>query len=151
QPTAEDSSTLERDLSLWLTLCREYAEEYLGVEEAEGAAGGALSFTEDEAYASLYAAYELGAGPGSVLGLGLDPLTLCPELVTVAVVDAAVFDELFGAIPIENSEGSMRGAKMKGGQVVGYAFDERSVLNLLTAERLSPATTAALTRAWEFR
>jgi hypothetical protein len=151
QPTADDEMTIIRDLSLWLTLCREYAEEYLGTEEAEGRAGIALSYDDDEPYCSINTAYSLGAIQIYVLGLGLDPLTLCPELVTVAVVDSEVFDELFREMVMQNSEGLLRGAQIRGGRIVGYPFNERTIQGLLASERLSPAGRAALSRAWELK
>ena len=58
QPTADEKPVAKRDCSPWLTLCREYAEEFLGVEEAQGAAGVALSYEHDKPYSELMLAYK---------------------------------------------------------------------------------------------
>jgi hypothetical protein len=149
QPTADDEMAVERDLSLWLTLCREYAEEFLGVEEALGDAGIALSYDDDEPYAAINAAYKTGALRVYVVGLGLDPLTLCPELVTIALVDPVVFDELFADMVLKNTEGSMRGAKLRAGRIIGYPFTPAGIESIISISRLSPAARAALSRAWD--
>jgi hypothetical protein len=39
------------------------------------------------------------------LGLGVDPLTFAADLLTAVVIDAEVFDELFGSVAGSNAEG----------------------------------------------
>jgi hypothetical protein len=151
QPTSDDRETARRDGSPWLTLCREYAEEFLGVEEAQGAAGVALSYTHDQPYAAINDAYRSGTLRIFVCGLGLDPLTLCPELVSVACFDADAFDQIFGDMVVRNSEGYIRGKEMRSGRVVGYDFTSQTVSDLLASKRLSPAAQAALSVAWRVR
>lgn len=151
QPTAQDPSTIERDLSLWLTLCREYAEEFLGTPEASGEDGVALSYFEDEPYASINIAYSLEKIRVFVLGMGTDPLTLCPEVVTASIIDGDTYDEIFEDIQTENDEGRMRGERMLGGKIVGYPFTEKGVSELLLRTDLSPATRAGLETAWRNR
>ena len=41
------------------------------------------------------------------LGVGLDPLTLAGEILTVLVIDAEVFDEIFANVVAWNSEGDI--------------------------------------------
>ncbi|MBX7451924.1 hypothetical protein GR927_28375 [Mycolicibacterium sp. 3033] len=151
QPAADDNATIGRDLSPWLTLCREYAEEYLGVEEAQGNVGVALSYDEDQPYSSINAAYQAGMLKISVLGLGLDPLTLCPELVTVAIVEPETFDDLFENLTLRNNEGFMRGAKVSGGKLTGFPFDAQTINGFLERGNLAPAARAALVRGRAFR
>jgi len=151
QPTSDDRQIARRDCSPWLTLCREYAEEFLGVEEAQGAAGVALSYTHDQPYAAINNAYEDGSFRVLVCGIGLDPLTLCPELVAISCIDASVFDSLFHDLVVRNSEGFIRGKEMRAGRVVGYDFSSQTVSDLLASKRLSPAAYAALSRAWKLR
>ena len=45
------------------------------------------------------------------LGLGVDPLTYATDLLTVAVIDSRVFDELFSLDPRGNDEGSVLAAR----------------------------------------
>ena len=45
------------------------------------------------------------------LGLGVDPLTYATDLLTVAVIDSWVFDELFSQEPRGNAEGSVLAAR----------------------------------------
>ena len=151
QPTADDHFTVQRDCSPWLTLCREYAEEYLGLEEARGPAGAALSYEEDEPYSSLMRAYEDARLQIFACGLGLDPLTLCGELVTIARVEESTFDEVFADLVVHNTEGTLRGRRVVKGRIEGFPFTEDSVREFLASDRLSPAARAALTVAWKCR
>jgi hypothetical protein len=151
QPTSDDRETERRDCSPWLTLCREYAEEFLGVEEAQGAAGVGLSYIHDQPYAAINDAYRSGTLRIFVCGLGLDPLTLCPELVSIACFDADAFDRIFGDLVVRNNEGFIRGKEMRSGRVVGYDFTSQTVSDLIASKRLSPAAQAALSAAWATR
>jgi hypothetical protein len=151
QPTADDQATVIRDCSPWLTACREFAEEFLGVEEARGAGGTALSYEEDEPYRSLMRAYREGRVRIHVCGLGLDPLTLCGELVTIAVIDGDSFDTLFADLVTQNEEGTLRGGRLLKGRIEGFPFTEAAVLGFLGSDQLSPAARAALHVAWYSR
>jgi hypothetical protein len=87
------------DFDLWRFLLREYAEEVLG--EPEVAAPD---------YATWPFAVAMTGNPGitaHVLGLGVDPLTYATDLLVRVVVDAPVFDELFGARVAVNDEGAV--------------------------------------------
>jgi len=45
------------------------------------------------------------------VGLGVDPLTFATDLLTVAVFDAPVYDELFGGLVRDNAEGTVLAAR----------------------------------------
>lgn len=154
QPTSSDPITVIRDSSPILTLCREYAEEYLGVEEARGSAGASLSYTEDEPYKSILQALHLEEGTGCgcwMMGIGVDPLTLAPEIICVVAIDHERFDSLFVDMLMQDSEGWFRGAKMRAGRLVGYDFTRSSIEHLSDSGRLSPVAAAALEIAWASR
>jgi hypothetical protein len=87
------------DFDLWRFLLREYAEEVLGEPEVEAPDYGTWPF-----------AVAMTGNPGieaHVLGLGVDPLTFATDLLVRVVVDAPVFDEVFGARVEVNDEGAV--------------------------------------------
>jgi hypothetical protein len=87
------------DFDLWRFLLREYAEEVLGEPEVEA-----------PDYATWPFALAMTDRPGieaHVLGLGVDPLTFATDLLVRVVVDAPVFDELFGDRVAVNDEGAV--------------------------------------------
>jgi hypothetical protein len=151
QPTADHVEAITRDCSPWLTLCREYAEEFLGVEEARGESGLALSYEYDEPFAAINAAYAQGDLRVVVCGMGLDPLTFCPELVTLSYMEDAVFDQIFAELVIRNEEGYIQGSRTREGRVRGFALERETVQDLLESERLSPAAYAAISVASRYR
>jgi hypothetical protein len=110
-----------------------------------------LSYEEDEPYRSLMRAYREGRVRIHVCGLGLDPLTLCGELVTIAVIDGDSFDTLFADLVTQNEEGTLRGGRLLKGRIEGFPFTEAAVLGFLGSDQLSPAARAALHVAWYSR
>ena len=87
------------DFDLWRFLLREYAEEVLGEPEVEA-----------PDYATWPFAVAMTGTPGieaHVLGLGVDPLTFATDLLVRVVLDAPVFDEVFGARVAVNDEGAV--------------------------------------------
>lgn len=150
QPCSDDNLTIRRDCDPWLTLCREFAEEFLGAEEAEGDNGAALSYSEPP-YAAIDSAYRNQTLRVSVLGMGLDPLTLFAELVVVVCVDAETFDDIFRDMVRVNREGKFRGSALSRGRLEGYRFDDETVSALQRQHNLSPAARAALEVAWRCR
>jgi hypothetical protein len=90
------------DFDLWRFLLREYAEELLGEPEVEAPDYGTWPFA-----VAMTAALDAGDIRADVLGLGVDPLTFATDLLVRVVVDAPVFDELFGARVAVNDEGAV--------------------------------------------
>ena len=151
QPASDHASTIKRDLSIWYTLCREYAEEYLNTEEAKGEDGMALSYDTDAPYAQINHLYASGRMSVSVVGLGLDPLTLFPELLTVSTMDEQAFDDVFSEMVTRNEEGAFRGEAVSGGRIQRFAFDEETVTGLVASASLSPGARGLLALAWRWR
>jgi hypothetical protein len=76
------------------------------------------------------------------LGLGTDPLTYATDLLTVAVIDSGVFDELFSLNPRRNAEGSVLAAR---------EFAAHVVDRVVTSEPVQAAGAAVLRLAWRHR
>jgi hypothetical protein len=140
---AEDGPASQaQDFDLWRGMIREFAEELLGTSEDYGPAGTAVDYRAWPFARQLNGARDGGAVRPWVLGLGIDPLTLATDLLTAVVIDAPVFDELFGAMVSSNAEGRIR---------PGLAFTAETVGRLTTREPMQAAGAALLRLAWRHR
>ena len=90
------------DFDLWRFMLREYAEELLGEPEVSSPDYESWPFAK-----AMTGALDDGHITADVLGLGVDPLTFATDLLVRVVVDAPVFDELFGARVAVNDEGAV--------------------------------------------
>ncbi len=98
-PVGVFQSSGPADFDLWRFLLREYAEEVLGEPEVDA-----------PDYATWPFAVAMTGNPGiaaHVLGLGVDPLTFATDLLVRVVVDAPVFDAIFGERVAVNDEGAV--------------------------------------------
>ncbi len=138
QPSGEAPWNEASDFSLWRGLLREYAEELLGADEDHGSEQAPV----DYGAWPLARALDGGLGDGRVrawcLGLGADPLTFAVDLLAVVVIDAPLYDELFGAMVAANAEGRV---------IASCPFDPLSVGALLADAPLQAAAAALLTLA----
>jgi hypothetical protein len=105
QPVTAVPAAQWHDLSLWRCITREFSEELLGGSEEYPTPGGRLDYGQWPFHRALAAARDAGTLRVSCLGLGVDPLTLATDILTVAVFDAPVFDRMFHDLVTENSEG----------------------------------------------
>jgi hypothetical protein len=105
QPVTAAPAARRRDLSLWHCMTREFSEELLGGSEEYPTRNGMLDYGQWPFYRELAAARQAGTLRVSCMGLGVDPLTLATDILTVAVFDAAVFDRLFCGLVTRNAEG----------------------------------------------
>jgi hypothetical protein len=138
----DDSTRAERaGLDLWTCVVREYAEEFLGRAETYGE-----DFDHETwpLYRWLTDARETGSLRSFVLGLGVDPLTFATDLLAVTVLDADLFDEVFGDLVTANEEGRVVGAR-------GIPFDADAVRRYAHHEPMQPAGAAVLELAWHHR
>ena len=89
-------------------MIREFDEELRGAPEDYGArpAGDAWPFARR--MSDALAACEIRVW---CLGLGTDPLTWATDLLTVAVIDSRLFDQLFSLAPRPNDEGRVLAAR----------------------------------------
>ena len=142
QAADDGPASQAQDFDLWRGMVREFAEELLGTPEHYGPAGTAVDYRAWPFAQRLTAARDAGAVRPWVLGLGVDPLTLATDLLTAVVIDAPVFDELFGAMVTINAEGRV---------VPGLAFTSSTVSRLTTGEPMQAAGAALLRLAWRHR
>jgi hypothetical protein len=142
QPSGEAPWNEANDFSLWRGLLREYAEELLGADEDHGSELAPI----DYAAWPLAKAMTDGLADGRVrawcLGLGADPLTFALDLLAVVVIDAPLYDDLFGELVDANAEGRV---------IRPRPFDEPSVTELLNDTPLQAAAAALLTLALAHR
>lgn len=98
-PVGVFQSSGPNDFDLWRFLLREYAEEVLGEPEVEA-----------PDYPTWPFAVAMTGNPGieaHILGLGVDPLTFATDLLVRVVIEAPVFDEIFGKRVATNDEGAV--------------------------------------------
>lgn len=131
-----DEAGRPADFSLWRCMTREFAEELAGYPE------GPVDYDAWPFGRRMAGALDRGLIRVWCLGLGTDPLTYATDLLTVAVIDSAVFDELFGPGPRRNAEGTVLPAR---------EFAAHVVDRVLTGEPVQAAGAAVLRLAWEHR
>lgn len=144
QPSNVLPQARKADFSLWRNVMREYSEEFLGDPEHDGG-GGAIDYETVEPFRSLELARRDGRLRTYCLGVALDALTLVTEILTVVVIDAEVYDDVFANMVTANSEGQVAAATAP--------FEEHTVQRLLTSDdfHLAPAAAGCLHLAWQHR
>lgn len=150
QPSSRHAIEHAAEADVWLAVARELAEEMLDFKEADGHAGAPLSFTV-EPLASLDVMRSEGHLQVWLLGLGLDPLTLWPDLLTVAVIDEETFRRRFPVLPAFNTEGVLLGSSLSGTELRGFDFDEIQVAAITSDAATHPAAAACIRLAWKHR
>jgi hypothetical protein len=90
----------------------------------------------------MAAARERGQVRAWCVGLGVDPLTFATDLLTVTVFDAAVYDEMFGALVRDNAEGTVLAAR---------ELDEATVAEMTGNKPMQAAGAALLALAFRHR
>ncbi|MFD4671273.1 hypothetical protein ACFWNN_16170 [Lentzea sp. NPDC058450] len=131
-PVGVFQGTSEADFSLWHCMIREFAEEMLGAEEI-----GSVDYD-----AWPFARRLTAAARVFYLGMGVDPLTFATDMLTVAVIEAAEFDALFGDLVAQNEEGQV---------LRGLEFIEANVDRFVHHEPTQAAGAALLSLAWQHR
>jgi hypothetical protein len=151
QPSSVSLAGLASDFDLWRNVQHEYSEEFLGRLDHDGNAGTPIDDRAEEPFRSTDAARRSGRIRVWCLGVGLDPLTLWGGILTVAVFDDEVFDELFSGLVVANDEGVMVTMATPGRPAHGVPFVEERVAQLLGSEPMAPAAAACLALAWRDR
>jgi hypothetical protein len=105
QPADDNPASEQNDLSLWRSMVREFSEELLATSEDYRHLGSPLDYGRWPFYRELSAARETGKLRVSCLGVGVDPLTLAVDVLTVAVFDSEFFDATFDGLVGANAEG----------------------------------------------
>jgi hypothetical protein len=152
QAAGEARWNLRNDFSLWRSMVREYAEELLGEPEDHGAEQGPVDYeTWPFAEAITRAVHERSAS-AYAFGLGVDPLTLATDLLTVVVIDAHLYDVLFDGVVATNAEGEVMSSPGRGeGSPYGLPFTGEVVARFVHDEPMQAAGAALLWLAWEQR
>ena len=148
QPVSAAPAAWRHDFSLWRCMTREFSEELLGGSEEYPTRGGRLDYGNWAFHRELAAAREAGTLRVCCLGLGVDPLTLATDILTVAVFEAAVFDRVFGGLVAENAEG--RVVTQDGSAAIPFT---RASVHRFTGggEPVQTAGQALLRLAWQHR
>jgi hypothetical protein len=142
QPSGEAPWNEANDFSLWRGLLREYAEELLGADEDHGSELAPIDYRAWPLARAMTDGLADGRVRAWCLGLGADPLTFAIDLLAVVVIDARLYDDLFGAMVDANAEGRVTAAR---------PFERHSVSALLRDVPLQAAAEALLSLALEQR
>jgi transcriptional regulator with XRE-family HTH domain len=151
QPASISPLSQACDFDIWRNIMREYSEEFLGNDEHDGSTGTPIDYARSEPFRSLNAAREAGRLRALCLGVGVDPLTLAGEILTVVVIDDDVFGEVFADLVRGNSEGAVVSAGRTRRVGEGIPFTYESLERLVTREPIAPAASACLQLAWTNR
>jgi hypothetical protein len=116
-------------------MLREFAEELLGGAEEYGSEAAPIDYDRWPFAARMTAALADGRIRAYCLGLGADPLTFALDLLTVVVIDAPLYDDLFGSIVPDNAEGTVLPPR---------PFDEPTVSELTNWHPVQAAGAALL-------
>lgn len=141
QPSSVLPAAVAADFDLWRNIQREYAEELLGMPEHDG--DGAPINYGAEPFATMDAARTADRFRVHCLGVALDALTLVGEILTVAVIDPDVFDDMARDFVTVNDEGTVINERL--------AFNEQVVAQVLASGRMAPAGAGCLLLAWRHR
>lgn len=148
QPLGDSASAARHDLSLWRAMTREFGEELLGLPDSYPAPHGLLDYANWPLYQRLNEARETRALRVSWVGLGVDPLTLATDILTVAVFDDEVFDSGFAAMVAVNDEGTV----LSENGSARLPFTAEAVDRFSGGhEPVQPAGAALLRLAWRHR
>jgi hypothetical protein len=107
QPSGEAPWNEANDFDLWRGMLREYAEELLGADEDHGSETAPIDYDRWPLARRMTTARDDGRIRAYCLGLGADPLTFAVDLLAAVVIDAGVYDDLFGGAVADNAEGSV--------------------------------------------
>lgn len=151
QPSSIASWDRRNDFDLWRSMVREYSEEILGEPERDGSSGEPLDYENWPLYTRLQDARAHGRVTVHCLGVGLDALTLTATILTVAVFDDDIFDELFGEAVQINAEGVLVAAADASTVSAGLPFTEATVRRLLREEPMASPGACILNRTWRYR
>ncbi|MGQ0778097.1 MAG: helix-turn-helix domain-containing protein [Pseudonocardiales bacterium] len=150
QPSSAAPGDRWNDFDLWRNIVREYSEELLGEPEHDGTRSRPIDYARWPLFQRLQSARADGSLSAFVLGLGVDALTLSPNILTVVVMDDDVFTDVFGKAVQCNEEGEI--VTVGGGTPTdGVPFTETAVHQILEAEPIAETGAACLALTWKHR
>lgn len=142
QPAGDQPWNAENDFSLWHSIVRELAEELRGEPEHYETDHGPINYDAWPFADHLTRALAAGQVRAHCVGIGVDPLTLATDILTVITLDATLYDELFGDIAAANGEGSILPA---------MPFTAETVEQYASTEPTQAAGAGLLRLAWRHR
>jgi hypothetical protein len=146
-PSDVGLQAFEDDFDLWRNIMREYAEEFLDVEEAYGRGGSPLDYVNQWPFKEFQEARQNGGLRIYVLGIGLDPLDWKPGLLTVCIFEAETFDRIFKSMIPNGKEGVI----VAGPHRLGIPFNEKSVRRYTENPNMINSGASCLKLAWRHR
>jgi hypothetical protein len=138
QPSGEAPWNERNDFDLWRGMLREFAEELLGEDEDHGSEAAPVDYARWPFAARMSEGLADGRVRAYCLGLGADPLTFALDLLTVVVIEAGFYDEVFGDLVSDNAEGTVLPPR---------PFDAPTVRELTSRHPVQAAGAALLTLA----
>lgn len=141
-PSDLSLAAIDADFDLWRNITREFAEELLGLPDAQGQGGRRLDYENATPYRELNAAKADSDLRVRTFGIGLDPLTLKPELLTVVVIASSTFEQIFPSPLPRTPEGTV---------VEGIPFTVKNVEDYVTSASTRHGAKAVLKLAWKHR
>jgi hypothetical protein len=142
QPASEEPWNTGNDFSLWRCIVRELAEELRGATGNYDTHRGPIDYGAWPFADQLTRALDTAKVQAFCLGIGVDPLTLATDILTVVTIDAPLYDELFGKIAETNTEGSITPA---------VPFTAETVERYASNEPTQAAGAGLLRLAWQHR
>jgi transcriptional regulator with XRE-family HTH domain len=150
QPSSVALWDRRNDFDLWRNITREYSEELLGAPEHDGSRTDPIDYGAWPLYRELEQAQAAGSVTASLLGAGMDALTLAATILTVVVIDDDVFESVFGGAVRFNEEGEI--VSIAGGRPAeGVPFTAECVTRMLRDEPVVAPGAACLALAWQHR
>jgi len=154
QPSDDSRYATVQDLDIWRSIMREYAEEFLGLEEARVRRGAPIDYLHESPYKELEQAKRAGTVRLFVLGFGVEPLNWKFTIQTVCIFDDQVFDQIFSEMVPENAEGFFELQTLHRNNLLpfgGWPFDQETVEGYLSDEEPGSTSLLALALAWKHR
>jgi hypothetical protein len=142
QPAGEEPWNTSNDFSLWRCIIRELAEELRGDAEDYDTHRTPIDYNAWPFAHQLTRALDTAQVRAFCLGIGVDPLTFATDILTVATIDAPLYDELFGEIADTNTEGSISRT---------VPFTAQTVERYASSEPMQAAGAGLLRLAWRHR
>jgi len=154
QPSDDSRFALHRDLDVWLAMMREYAEEFLNMDEVRQGRGAPIDYAAQSPFRELQAAKTAGLVRPYLLGIGLYVAAWKATILTVCVFDASVFDDIFWNMATENREGLFEVPthhRTAAAPLTGWDFTEQTVQDYLHDPALNLSAKTVLELAWRHR
>jgi hypothetical protein len=135
-------------------MMREYAEEFLNMDEVRHGRGAPIDYAVQSPFRELQAARAAGLVRPYLLGIGLNAASWKPQILTVCVFNAPAFDDIFAELAPENREGVLEiptHRRNAPAPLTGWDFNQRTVQDYLQESSMNPSSKAVLQLAWDHR